>query len=53
MTPHRGSVSLWIMSLAMTPAEREAFLASAATPDFAEGIAAFQGKRAPRFTGGR
>ena len=27
MTPHCGSASLWIMSLAMTPAEREAFLA--------------------------
>jgi nitroimidazol reductase NimA-like FMN-containing flavoprotein (pyridoxamine 5'-phosphate oxidase superfamily) len=27
MTPHCGSASLWIMSLTMTPAEREAFLA--------------------------
>lgn len=32
-------------------AEREAFLASAATADFGEGVAAFLGKRPPRFSG--
>ncbi|MCO6415594.1 enoyl-CoA hydratase-related protein [Siccirubricoccus sp. KC 17139] len=32
-------------------AEREAFLACARTPDFTEGVAAFLGRRAPRFGG--
>lgn len=36
---------------AQLDAEREAFLASAATPDFREGLTAFFDKRAPRFTG--
>jgi 2-(1,2-epoxy-1,2-dihydrophenyl)acetyl-CoA isomerase len=34
---------------AQLDAEREAFLASAATPDFREGVAAFLERRAPRF----
>jgi 2-(1,2-epoxy-1,2-dihydrophenyl)acetyl-CoA isomerase len=36
---------------AQLDAERDAFLAGTATADFAEGVAAFLGRRAPSFTG--
>jgi Enoyl-CoA hydratase/carnithine racemase len=36
---------------AQLDAERDAFLAGAATEDFAEGVAAFLGRRTPSFVG--